>query len=245
LVPDPVRSNSGPLSSMVAKHLPIQPHTLSTTWKIISAPNSLLGRTLPFLRRASARINGRSVGHLSCNAWARLSGRHSTASAAPLAAEDDGGADDIRAAYPATTAEAPVSSQPAFDERGGMASEAVTNYAADYAPLLNGSAGMRAGRAASARISSPAPSTRPRGAAMAPSSRSIARRSLLNFSSRSCSATKREPSPEPTGGSPGSSSTRTREPSTSTRSPIFPSPSRPSFYMSFRTSVSPASAATG
>src|SRR3989442_1075451 len=95
----------------------------------------------------------------------RLSGRHSTASAASLAAEDDGGADDIRAAYPATAAEAPVSSQPAFDERGG--------------------------------------------------------------------------------GSPGSSSTRTREPSTSTRSPIFPSPSRPSFYMSFRTSVSPASAATG
>ena len=132
---------------MVAKHLPIQPHTLSTTWKIISAPNSLLGRTLPFLRRASARINGRSVGHLSCNAWARLSGRHSTASAAPLAAEDDGGADDIRAAYPATTAEAPVSSQPAFDERGGMASEAVTNYAAHYAPLLDGSAGMRAIRA--------------------------------------------------------------------------------------------------
>ena len=132
---------------MVAKHLPIQPHTLSTTWKIISAPNSLLGRTLPFLRRASARINGRSVGHLSCNAWARLSGRHSTASAAPLAAEDDGGADDIRAAYPATAAEAPVSSQPAFDERGGTASEAVTNYAAHYAPLLDGSAGMRAIRA--------------------------------------------------------------------------------------------------
>src|SRR2546427_51680 len=113
---------------------------------MISAPNSLLGRTLPFLRRASARINGPSVGHLSCKAWARLSGRHSTASAAPLAAEDDGGADDIRAAYRAT-AEAPVSSQPAFDERGGMASEAVTNYAADYAPLLNGSAGMRAIRA--------------------------------------------------------------------------------------------------
>src|SRR3989475_1689968 len=113
---------------------------------MISAPNSLLGRTLPFLRRASARINGPSVGHLSCKAWARLSGRHSTASAAPLAAEEDGGADDIRAAYRAT-AEAPVSSQPAFDERGGMASEAVTNYAADYAPLLDGSAGMRAIRA--------------------------------------------------------------------------------------------------
>src|SRR5437667_848461 len=111
---------------IVAKHLPIQPHTLSTSWKMISAPNSLLGRTLPFLRRASARINGPSVGHLSCKAWARLSGRHSTASAAPLAAEDDGGADDIRAAYRAT-AEAPVSSQPAFDERGGTASEAVTN----------------------------------------------------------------------------------------------------------------------
>ena len=77
----------------------------------------------------------------------RLSGRHSTASAAPLAAEDDGGADDIRAAYPATAAEAPVSSQPAFDERGGTASEAVTNYAAHYAPLLDGSAGMRAIRA--------------------------------------------------------------------------------------------------
>src|SRR2546422_584234 len=77
----------------------------------------------------------------------RLSGRHSTASAAPLAAEDDAGADDIRAAYPATAAEAPVSSQPAFDERGGTASEAVTNYAAHYAPLLDGSAGMRAIRA--------------------------------------------------------------------------------------------------
>src|SRR3989442_6817434 len=77
----------------------------------------------------------------------RLSGRHSTASAASLAAEDDGGADDIRAAYPATAAEAPVSSQPAFDERGGTASEAVTNYAAHYAPLLDGSAGMRAIRA--------------------------------------------------------------------------------------------------
>src|SRR5437667_521828 len=73
----------------------------------------------------------------------RLSGRHSTASATPLAAEDDGGADDIRAAYPATLAEAPVSSQPAFDESGGTVSEAVTNYAADYAPLLNGSASMR------------------------------------------------------------------------------------------------------
>src|SRR5437899_1821948 len=77
----------------------------------------------------------------------RLSGRHSTASAASLAAEDDGGADDVRAAYPATAAEAPVSSQPAFDERGGTASEAVTNYAAHYAPLLDGSAGMRAIRA--------------------------------------------------------------------------------------------------
>src|SRR2546427_984261 len=132
---------------MVAKHLPIQPHTLSTTWKIISAPNSLLGRTLPFLRRASARINGRSVGHLSCNAWARLSKRHSTTGGRSPAAEDDAGADDIRAAYPATAAEAPVSSQPAFDERGGTASEAVTNYAAHYAPLLDGSAGMRAIRA--------------------------------------------------------------------------------------------------
>src|SRR2546428_10998983 len=77
----------------------------------------------------------------------RLSGRHSTASAASLAAEDDGGADDIRAAYPTTAVEAPVSSQPAFDERGGTASEAVTNYAAHYAPLLDGSAGMRAIRA--------------------------------------------------------------------------------------------------
>src|SRR5881296_456519 len=57
------------------------------------------------------------------------------------------GADDIRAAYPATLAEAPVSSQPAFDESGGTVSEAVTNYAADYAPLLDGSAGMRAIRA--------------------------------------------------------------------------------------------------
>jgi len=67
--------------------------------------------------------------------------------AAPLAAEDDAGADEIRAAYPATAVEAPVSSQPAFDERGGTASEAVTNYAAHYAPLLDGSAGMRAIRA--------------------------------------------------------------------------------------------------
>ena len=40
-----------------------------------------------------------------------------------------------------------MSSQPAFDERGGTASEAVTNYAAHYAPLLDGSAGMRAIRA--------------------------------------------------------------------------------------------------
>ena len=67
--------------------------------------------------------------------------------AAPLAAEDDAGADEIRAAYPTTAVEAPVSSQPAFDERGGTASEAVTNYAAHYAPLLDGSAGMRAIRA--------------------------------------------------------------------------------------------------
>ncbi len=67
--------------------------------------------------------------------------------AAPLVAEDDAGADEIRAAYPATAVEAPVSSQPAFDERGGTASEAVTNYAAHYAPLLDGSAGMRAIRA--------------------------------------------------------------------------------------------------
>src|SRR5438034_7356979 len=100
---------------------PYSLYTLSTSWKIISAPKSILGRTLPFLRRASARTHGPSVGHLSCTTWARLSERHSTAGAWPPL-------------LPRTT-QAPmrfepailVSSQPAFDERGGTASEAVTN----------------------------------------------------------------------------------------------------------------------
>src|SRR3989441_102073 len=102
-----------------------------------------------------------------------------------------------------------------------------------------------AGRAGSARISSPAPSTPPRGAAMARSSRSTARPSLKSFSSPNCSATKREPSPEPTAGSRGSSSTPTRERSTSTRSPIFPWPSKPSSCTSCRTSASPGSGGYG
>src|SRR6266566_3809276 len=186
----------------------------------------------------------------------RLSGRHSTASAASLAAEDDGGADDIRAAYPATAVEAPVSSQPAFDERGGTASEAVTKYAAHYAPLLDGSAGMRAIRAMVESIADTDATVLLRGESgvgkdlVAHALHAASRRCNGPFIKVNCAAIPRELlESELFGHEKGAfTGAHRRKPGQfeyANKGTIFPSPSRPSSCMSFRTFASPGSAGTG